>query len=94
MKKWGVFDNGKPASMAGFLELRHSCWATHEFDTYGQALKYAQQWLGEWWDEDLDIEPNEPTDYSGYGDMIEIRKLTYKEARSDMGKSKPSSTRD
>lgn len=71
MKMFCVYDNDKPASVEGYPYM-HSSWKNHRFETFEEAQKYARNWLGE-----LEIlcpnEPNSRVDYSGYGDMIEIR---------------------
>ncbi len=70
-KKYCVYDNGKPASTVGFPQIG-LCkgWDTHRFATWPIAVAYAAMWTGQL------IQPEDllkPYDYSGYGDMLEIR---------------------
>jgi hypothetical protein len=68
---FGVYDNGKPASVVGFPVLRGCGWDNHQFQTFEEAEKYAQNWLGQY--SGMTLEVNKPVDYDGYGTMIEIR---------------------
>lgn len=70
---YGVYDNGKPASREGFPVLKGSGWETHRFQTVVEAQHYASQWLGQF---DVGtLMPGTPVDYSGCGDIIEIREM-------------------
>ena len=68
-----VFDNNKPA------DCKHhkvdASWANSKFDTYAQAHEYALYWLHLDFDCGLVLLLNTPYNYSGYGDMIEIREV-------------------
>lgn len=70
-KKFCVYDNGKPASAKGFPQIKEvEGWNNHKFDTFPIAAAYATMWVGHI------IQPEDllkPYDYSGYGDIIEIR---------------------
>lgn len=70
-KRFCVYDNGKPASVKGFPSIKgFTGWDTHRFDTWPKAVAYAAQWVGRI------IQPEDlltPYDYSGYGDIIEVR---------------------
>jgi hypothetical protein len=68
---FGVYDNGKPASGVGFPVLKGGGWDTHQFQTFEEAEKYAQNWLGLY--AGVTLEVNKPVDYDGYGTTIEIR---------------------
>ena len=66
-----VFDNGKPADC---LHCKvHESWNKSAYDTFEEALEYANKWLGMYGGVVLKL--NTPWDYSGYGDMIEIREV-------------------
>lgn len=67
-----VYDNKKPAVM---LKDPKSIWKNNKFATLAEAIMYANDWLGQ-------CGPFKPTndrdyawimDYSGYGDILEIR---------------------
>lgn len=71
-----VFDNGKPADC--FHHKVHPSWKQSTFNTFEEALEYARKWLapmGGSYDgkEGVVLEVNTPYDYSGCGDLIEIR---------------------
>lgn len=70
-KMFCVYDNGKPASVKGFPVIKSvKGWETHRFDTWPKAVAYASQWIGRI------IQPEDlikSYDYSGYGDIIEVR---------------------
>lgn len=74
-----VFDNNKPADTTGFPSLtKGNGWDNSVFPTYEEARKYAWMWLGPYGgsydgESGYDLKVNTPWDYSGYGDMIEIR---------------------
>lgn len=70
---FNVYDNNKPASSAGFPNLKYSDWARNSFASFQEALSYAKNWLGQW-DNLPDGWDGSPHDYSSYGDTIEIRK--------------------
>ena len=67
-----VYDNNKPANQKGFPMLRGKGWVQNSFSTLNEAVDYAREWLGEY-ALIAPTEPNKPINYSGYGDMIEIR---------------------
>ena len=74
---YGVFENNKPCDNKNHKV--HPSWNNSVFETWDQALRYAYKWLGQFADavkmEGPALEVNVPYDYSGYGDMIEIRKI-------------------
>ena len=67
-----VYDSGKSANNKGFPQLKNKGWVQNSFSTLNEAIDYARNWLGEY-AAICPTEPNKPVDYSGYGDMIEIR---------------------
>ncbi len=70
MIKYGVFDNNRPCSTVGFPDFDPS-WDNHLFDSFDDALVYANKWLG-YYPDYVSLKVNKPWDYSGYGDFIEI----------------------
>jgi hypothetical protein len=78
MIKYQVFENDKPCDAANHKV--HKSWNNSIFDSFNDALKYVYKWIGEYADPDSmtgssGIKVNIPYDYSGYGDMIEIREI-------------------
>ena len=70
---FAVYDNGKPAK---FPECKvDKSWSNNEFETFDAAVEYANKWLGPYGGELLVL--GKPNDYSGYGDVIEIREIVY-----------------
>lgn len=67
-----VFDNGKPADC--HHHTVSSSLNCSVFSTYEEARAYAESWLGEIF-HSTDLQLNTPYDYSGYGDLIEIREV-------------------
>lgn len=73
---FGVFDNGGPADSTGLPQLQGiECWAVSVFNTFEEAQEYAHHWCGQYLAAEEKLQVDIPHDYSGYGDMIEIRKL-------------------
>ena len=71
MVKFVVYDNNK---FAKYPECNvHPSWSQCSYDTFEEALDYARRWLG-MYGGGVVLKVNEPWDYSGYGDTIEIRK--------------------
>ncbi len=71
--KFAVYDNGKPAK---YPECNvHPSWDNNSFDSFEKAIEYTSTWLGMLGEDFIypTIKLNEPYDYSGYGDLIEIR---------------------
>ena len=68
-----VLDNGKPAQTR-FHKVDRS-WNNCLFTTFEDAERYAISWLGVYNPSFGTLELNVPYDYSGYGDMIEIKEL-------------------
>ena len=67
-----VFDNEKLADCISHkVDLT---WKNSSFKTLKEARAYARNWLGLWAPGIL-LKVNKPFDYSGYGDIIEIRKV-------------------
>jgi len=82
MKRYQVFDNGRPADTTGYPQLKGSGWHNSVFDTFTAAHEYALNWLGYLGDDigagyadNAVLKLNTPYDYSGYGDKIEIREV-------------------
>lgn len=67
-----VFDNNKPADC--FHHDVHGTWFKSKYETFAEAFEYATRWINL---RDVNgcvfLKPDVPWDYSGYGDMIEIR---------------------
>jgi hypothetical protein len=74
MKQYGVFENDKPCSPAGFDWCTLPCWSNHLFPSFEEAHDYAISWLGHHADSFLHLKLNEPYDY-GYGDVITIKEV-------------------
>lgn len=76
MTKFCVFDNNKPASTVEFPQIR-KCegWDNHEFDSFPKAVAYAFSWLGTIATTEPEDFLNGGFDYSGHGDIIEIREV-------------------
>jgi hypothetical protein len=75
MKKFNVYDNGRPAKSSSFSKWKrgkssNSDWANHSFASFEEAQQYADKWLGDY---AAPLTVNQPYDYSGYGDLVEIR---------------------
>ena len=47
-------------------------WNQHTYNSFIEAYNYAQRWLGPF--RGISIKLNQPTEYSRYGDTIEIKK--------------------
>lgn len=73
MVKYQVFDNGKPADCHHHPKV-HSSWDRSVFDTLAEAQAYARKWLGIYAPSGP-IPVDTPWDYSGMGDVIEIRTI-------------------
>lgn len=71
---FAVYEGGAPANNSRWKNRdSHSpAWANSRFDTFAEAVAYARKWLGEYDCLPLDWD-GKPFDYSGYGDLIEIR---------------------
>lgn len=61
-----VIDNNKPADCNNHKVDKS--WNKSKFETLDEAFQYADNWLGIY-----GPMINNPFDYSGYGDIIEIR---------------------
>ena len=72
MITYQVFDNDKPADCRHHNV--HSSWNNSTFDSLEKASCYADKWLGY----KASLVPDTPFDYSGYGNIIEIRKINQK----------------
>lgn len=69
-----VYDNGKPADNISYpmlSDLEH-CWDNSSFDTLEEAQAYVAQWIGGD-NPPHDLPLNMIYDYSGCGDVVEIR---------------------
>lgn len=72
--KYQVLEGGKPADESYLRpSLKGLGWDISIFDTFEEALVYANKWLRGFGPQKLII--NTPLDYSGYGSMIEIREV-------------------
>lgn len=71
MKKFQVFDTGKPAQFP-YCEVSEE-WDNSIFNTFSSAKEYALRWIGY---REVDLKPDVPFDYSGLGDTIEIRTIS------------------
>lgn len=75
-----VLENGKPANHQSFPKV-HPSWNKAEWETFEQAKIYAWKWLGDCaggsndGTDGVELKLNTPYDYSGYGDIIEIREI-------------------
>lgn len=75
MKKFQVLDNGRAADCTGFPTL-HPSWESSIFDSLEEAQQYAAKWVSYPYpvpESSFGYLPNQPYDYSGYGDMIMIK---------------------
>ena len=75
-----VFDGGKPADETTVPRLKGLGWENSKFETFEEAQKYARMWCapyGSSYDgmNGFVLKLNEPYDYSGCGDTIEIREV-------------------
>jgi hypothetical protein len=70
---WQVLDNHKPANGTSY-NLYNEDYGKSEFSSFDDAHEYALHWLGQW-GRGLKLQPNTPYDYSGYGDIIEIKSI-------------------
>lgn len=76
--KYQVLDNGCPADVIGFPQLKGCGWKSSTFDTLEEAQNYALNWLA--WEpleegETFPFPVNQDYDYSGYGDCIRIQEV-------------------
>lgn len=70
-----VYDNGK---LATYQSHRVDPGFRHPIcETFEQAQEYARKWLGKY-STLVPTKTNESVDYSGYGDIIEIRAEEWK----------------
>jgi len=69
-----VFDNEKPADCFNYDSKYGSYWSISIYRTFEEACDYANRWLGKL-SEGVVFTLNKPYDYSGYGDIIEIRDI-------------------
>lgn len=70
-----VFDNGRPADKTGFPLLIGKGWDTSSFPALQEAQEYALNWLNLPQNCGLELQVDAPYDYSGYGDILEIKVL-------------------
>lgn len=74
--RYQVLENERPCSVTGCPSLTKGVgWDRHSFNSFEEALAYTKKWLGDYavtipenWD-------GSSYDYSGYGDIIEIREV-------------------
>lgn len=66
--RFQVFESGKPAQYPDCNV--HPSWSNSIFNTWEDANKYANHWLGPYGG--IILISNIPHDFSGYGDTIEI----------------------
>ena len=74
MTRYQVLDNNKPAQYP-YCNVSPS-WNKSIYDSWEEAHEYAQKWLGDF--AGCELKPNEPYNYSGAGDTIEIKIRIYK----------------
>lgn len=67
-----VFDSGKPADKSGYPSVIGEDWNTSSYTFFQEAYEYACHWLGHHAGK-VPQKPDIAIDYSGYGDLIEIR---------------------
>jgi hypothetical protein len=67
-----VFDNNKPAQYPAHKV--HPSWKQSKFNSFIEALNYAHKWLGNMSPGRI-LKLNDPYDYSGCGDILEIRRV-------------------
>lgn len=48
-------------------------WTTHLFSSFEEAVAYAKLWLGDFVIENIEL--GVPVDYSGMGNLLEIKEL-------------------
>lgn len=72
--RYAVFNNGRLAQYPDCPNVDQS-WNKGIHETFEGAKGYAKAWLGFFSPVINDIEVNEPIDYSGFGDIIEIREV-------------------
>jgi hypothetical protein len=68
-----VYDGNKPADCANHKV--HESWDKSLYCTFEEALGYADKWLGIYSPGIEVLKTNIPYDYSGYGDIVDIRKV-------------------
>ncbi|HEX9232454.1 MAG TPA: hypothetical protein VF849_00105 [Blattabacteriaceae bacterium] len=73
MKIYQVFDNNKPAQFP--FHKVHPSWKRSKFNSFIKAFNYAKHWLGVY-KNSVQLKLNTPSDYTGYGDLIEIRRIS------------------
>lgn len=73
MIKYKVLDNHKPA-IGAIYDLDNEDLGKNEFPSFEEAHDYAVSWLGHW-GKGLKLKPNIAYDYSGYGDILEIKEI-------------------
>lgn len=66
--RYQVLENGVPCDAEH--QKAHPSWKTSIFDTFEEAQKYANKWLGMYGGVTLEL--NKSWDYTGYGDYIVI----------------------
>ena len=72
-KMFQVYDNDRLADHTKCTVC--SSWYQPICNTFEEAQEYAKKWLGANLESLCPNEPNKSVDYSGYGDMIEIREI-------------------
>lgn len=73
-----VLDGDRAADENGFPHLVGKGWADSIFKTLYDAQIYAAKWLNVPPENMKTVRPDAPFDYSGYGDMLEIRTIPVK----------------
>ena len=70
-----VFENGKRCTPENFDV--HSSWDHDPFDNLSNARNFVMKWMGQWRPSNKeDFVVGYAYDYTGYGDTIEIRKVS------------------
>lgn len=68
-----VFDGEKPADREHCKGLTADCWSNSKFETWEEAVAYANKWLGQFGP--LEFTLGRAMDYNGYGDFITIKEI-------------------
>ena len=73
-----VLDGDRAADEKGFPRLVGKGWTNSIFHSLDEARIYLARWLNVPEEETKNIEPDSPFDYSGHGDIAEIKSLPVK----------------
>jgi len=73
-----VLDGDRAADENGFPRLVGKGWTNSIFHSLDEARIYLARWLNVPEENTKDVEPDSPFDYSGHGDIVEIKSLPVK----------------